>query len=194
MAVFRVTITGLQYGQVTIQNVLHFSQSDFAGPLLPVLQEIRDGWCSILAVAQVNSFGWRNISAVELGTTDSPTNLPVTVNGQDLGDPNNSMPTLSAKLRIHTGFAGRTGRGRTYVAGVRQAHWQFGQMTAAGITVWQARVNALKARYVGPGHTSLLSLGVLGRNVNPQFFHAADDLTLSLIPGIQRRRNLGVGI
>ena len=194
MAIFRCTLTGIQYNQVTIQNVLHFNWPDFAGAEILVCQELRDGWCTIVAAAQVNSFGWRNVSVYRVGSGVAPTNLPIVVGGQDIGDPNNSMPTLSAKMRIHTAVAGRTGRGRIYVAGVRQAHWQFGQMTAAGQTVWNARVTALKNRYVGVGATGPMTLGVMPRSEDFTQFKSADDLTLTIIPGQQRRRNLGVGI
>lgn len=194
MAVFRCTITATAYNQISVQNVVHFSWTDFAGPLSQVTTELVNGWITILRATQTNSIIYRNVSVYEVGTGVTPTNLPMNLQGQDLGDPNASMPVLAVKLRIRTGIAGRTGRGRIYVFGIRQAHWSFGQLTAAGITTWQGRVDALKQRYIGPNQTGPMNLGVMNRSDDPSAFKLADELTLSTIPGIQRRRNLGVGI
>lgn len=194
MAIFRVTLTMTQYQQIFMQNVLHFDWHDFAGPMSQVTTEIQTGWIEIMRQAQVSSIRYRNITVYQVGSGLTPTNLPLDLPGLDIADPNQSMPTLSVKMRIGTGIAGKKGRGRIYVPGVRQGHWVAGQLSAAGITTWTARANALIARYVGPTSSGPMVLGVSNRTEDVTAFKQADSLTVMVIPGCQRRRNLGVGI
>lgn len=194
MSKHRVTFTGTCWGTVTCQNVCHFDNPD--GVLTPaqIATELRDNWCTILAAGMMNTAGFRNITVAEVGSAASPYNLPVVVNGIDAVDPNTGTMAVNQKFRIHTPFAGRKGRGRIYLWGYRANLCSQGIVNATGITNMSIRLNALQARYVGVGHTSTLALGVMSRAGDGSAFHFADFLVLSLVPGVQRRRSVGVGI
>lgn len=195
MALMRATLTGVWINSVTMQNVIHLWNPDGTMSDLAVATELRDGWCTLLAAGQVNTFGWRNISVLRVGTTDTPTNLAVVVNGQDGTDNQGGSAVICVKFRLHTGFAGRHGRGRIYLPGYRSVYWSGGQLTSTGITNMTIRLNAIKARYVGPGNTGPVQLAVAPRSaVSEADMHLVDDISLSLTPGVQRRRNLGVGL
>lgn len=196
MPVVRVTFTGLSWGTINCQNVVAFSYGAASGlTSATVAAELRDNWCTLLAAGQGFNFGWRNISVYQVGSGLSPTNLPIVINGQDGVSPLDGTQVICMKFRILTATGGRKGRGRIYLPGYRQAYWSVGQMTATGITNMTARINAIKTRYVGEATaTSPLVLGVLPRGDDPTQFKMSTDLTLSLTPGIQRRRNLGIGI
>lgn len=194
MAVYRVTFSGIHYNQITCQNVVAFrDQTNLMNPLT-VAQELRDQWCTILAAGQTTQFGWRNISVRTIGSTASPFDLAIIVNGQDAADGSLAVPVITQKFRLHTAVAGKHGRGRIYLPGYRQSLWTGGQLNATGITNMTIRLNAITSRYVGPLMQSSLELGILRRGGTAADFIPVDFISLSLIPGVQRRRNLGVGI
>jgi len=194
MSTVRAVITGLAWSAITCQNVLHFRNPDGAVPLATICTELRDNWCTILAAGQTTQFGWRNISVQEVGSAVAPTNLAIVVNGIDATDPSGGTQVLCQKFRIHTPVAGRHGRGRIYLPGYRATLWSTGQLNATGITNMTIRLNAIKARYVGVSATGPITLGVLRRGGTTADFINADDLSLALVPGVQRRRSLGLGI
>src|ERR1044072_2243867 len=98
MSVHRVTFTGTWWGKVTPQNVVCFKNQDGLMSDLAIATELRDGWCTLLAVGQSNQFGWRNISVRRVGTNLAPFNLPVVVNGQDGVYNTNTIPTMAIKF------------------------------------------------------------------------------------------------
>lgn len=196
MPIIRVTFTGISWGAINSQNVCAFSYSSATFPTQAlVAAELRDNWCTILAAGQTNQFGWRNISIYEVGSGTAPFNLPIVVNGIDATDPTTGTQVLCQKFRIQTATGGRKGRGRIYLPGYRANLWSQGQLNATGITNMSIRLNAIKNRYVGIalGPSNIL-LGVLPRGDDPTKFLFATDLSLSLVPGVQRRRSLGIGI
>lgn len=194
MSVERVTFTGTHYGLVVCQNVVAFINPDGVLSVAAVATELRDNWCTLLAAGQTTQFGWRNITVDRVGSGLAPYNLPIAVNGLDGSDASAAVPVITQKFRIHTGVAGRKGRGRIYLPGYRQAYWVQGQLTATGITNMTIRLNAITARYVGGARTSQLGLGICKRGNDSTAYIPADFLSLSLTPGVQRRRNVGVGI
>lgn len=194
MAIYRVTFTGTHYGSITCQNVVTFKNQDGTLTEAQAAAELRDNWCTLLAAGQTTQFGWRNISVKNVDNALSPYNLPVVVNGVDASDASSAVPVITQKFRIHTPVAGRAGRGRIYLPGYRQAYWNQGILTATGITNMTVRLNAITARYVGALPPSGLQLGILKRNGTGPDFIACDFLSLSNTPGVQRRRNVGVGI
>jgi len=194
MATWRVTFTGIYNNSVTCQNVVAFDQPDSVLTDQQVANELRDNWLTIIAAGQVNTFAWRNISVTRLGSNTSPLNLAINVQGVDGVDNLGGTQITCVKWRIHTGLAGKRGRGRIYLPAFRSVYWSAGQLTATGITNITPRITAIKARYVGSGSSGPIKLGIQGRDLQAGGFIAADDISLSLTPGVQRRRNLGVGI
>jgi len=194
VSIERVTVTALWYGGMNVQNVIAFNNPDGFLTPLQVAQEIRDGWLTIIKAKQSAYLSWRDIAVDTIGDPSPPLHLPVNLGGADAVDSGLSHPVINWKLRVATTVGGKRGRGRIYIPGIRYSHWQFGQMTSFGVTDMQPVVDALKARYVGAGGTSDLFLGVLPRDGSSSDFLTATDITQSLTPGIQRRRNIGVGI
>lgn len=196
MPIVRVTFTGLAWGSINCQNVCAFSANAANYPTLAAIAaELRDGWCTLLAVEQNNSFVWKNIGVYEVGSGLASFNLPIVVPGQNIQGPLDGTQVVCMKFRILTATGGRQGRGRIYLPGFRAAYIQQGQLTTTGITQMTPRLNAIKARHVGIelGPTKVI-LGVLPRGDDPSKFKFSTDLSLSIIPGVQRRRSIGLGI
>jgi len=194
MGIIRVTFTGQRWAVINSQNVVAFDNVDDALNDASIAADLSGGWCTMLAAGQSNTFGWRNISIEHVGSGLAPANFPIVVNGLDGTSNTDGTEVVNQKFRIHTATAGRSGRGRIYLPGYRQTLWSSGQLNATGITNMTIRLNAIKGAYVGTGRTSTLWLGVLKRTGAAGDFKPAVNLTLSLTPGIQRRRNYGVGI
>lgn len=194
MSILRATITGTHYGTVTCQNVLHFDNPEPSLTLQQCANELRDNWCTTSAVARTSQFGFRSIKCEKLGSTETPFTLPIAINGSDLSDNSASMPPVCVKWILRTDHGGRKGRGRIYQAGYRAAYWQSGTLTATGITNITGHINTLMARYMVGG------TGPLKLKVGPRVYTSDSDyryvtsVQLSLTPGIQRRRTVGVGI
>lgn len=194
MSRHRVTFTGTVWGTVTCQNVVHFDNPDGLLTNAQIAAELRDNWCVLLCAGMMNTAGFRNITVATVGSAVSPYNLPVVVNGIDAVDPTTGTMAVNQKFRIHTPTAGRKGRGRIYLWGYRANLVSQGIVNATGITNMTIRLNAIQARYVGIGHTGPIALGVMPRGGASADFIFADFLVLSLVPGVQRRRSVGVGL
>lgn len=191
--IFRITLTGTLYASVTFQNVIAFEEVGGPRTDQDIANEMTLQWCQILANGMVNTAGWRNVKIERVGSNASPFNLPIVVNGVDGVGNNEVQPAIAIKWRIHTATPGRTGKGRIYLCGYRNQLFTSGQLNGTGITNMNVRLNAIKTRYLA-GNAVVLKLGVLPRGNNPEAFKAATDITMPLIPGCQRRRNLGIGI
>jgi len=116
MATWRVTFTGIYNNSVTCQNVVAFDQPDSVLTDQQVANELRDNWLTIIAAGQVNTFAWRNISVTRLGSNTSPLNLAINVQGVDGVDNLGGTQITCVKWRIHTGLAGKRGRGSNLLA------------------------------------------------------------------------------
>lgn len=193
MTVFRVTLTGIRWGKLTMQNCLHFEDISSLMTDEQVATEIRTQWCTMWAVRQASTFGWRNISIFRPGTSFTPSNFPIVVNGTDGVDASGGTNVTGLKIRILTAFAGKRGRGRFYLPAVRDQYIEFGEYNAQAITNITPTITAVESRYKSPGGSGPIHLGVRGRGTNDEF-HPMIALSMSVIPGIQRRRNIGVGI
>ena len=194
MTIFRVTLTGIRWAQVTMQNVLHFEDLSSVMTDDQVMLEIRDNWCQMWATHQSNTFGWRNISIQRIGAVASPANYPIVINGQDGVDNLGGSCVTNLKIRIHTNFPGRKGRGRFFLPAVRDQYIESGQFNQQAIANITPTIDAVGERYCNIQATGPLQLGVMGRGPENSGFHPSTGLHMSLVPGIQRRRNLGVGI
>ncbi len=191
--IIRVTTTFLWYGQ-QMQNVMHFNNRDGVLSLSQCADDIQTNWVNRVRV-QIDDDG--KFTAITVRNMDNLTVAPFTkaisiLGGADHG--NQQVPYLSMVLQIYTGVAGKHGRGRIYLPGVSWAHTQNGTFTAQAFTDWNSAtcLNAVRAAYLSPSGTSNLVLGV--RNRSDGTFLSATELLIRTVPGVQRRRNIGVGI
>lgn len=194
MAIYRITLTGIRWGSVTMQNVLHFDDEGRGLTDDQVMIEMRDHWCTMWSTIQSNTFGWRNISIQRIGAVITPANYPIVVNGQDGVDNLGGTCVTNLKIRIKTSFPGKAGRGRFYLPAIRDIYWEMGQLEQNAINNLLVPVTNVHNRYAALQQLGPLKIGVLRRGGSAPDFHAATGLHMSLTPGIQRRRNVGVGV
>jgi hypothetical protein len=190
----RVTTTFLWMGQ-QMQNVLHFSNPDGVLSLAAVASDIEANWIGNLRSAVDNRGKWINIGVRNLDDLNvAPYNKAVSITPiNDHGD--QQVPYMACIIRIRTGVAGKAGRGRVYVPGLATAHTQNGVISTGGFQQWDEPGGVLhyvKLAYLASSTVSPLQIGVY--HLADHSFTGATDLTLNPVPGVQRRRNIGVGI
>jgi hypothetical protein len=193
MSIFRVTFTGIRWSSVIMQNCIHFSSDPDPMTDDQVHLELVNNWLQVLRPLQSNTFIWNSLSVLRPGTNFTPSTFPISVQGTDAVDNQSGTCVTNLKIRILTAFAGKKGRGRFYLPAIRDQWFLNGLVQQQALTAFQPAINTLKARYVGVGAAGPLQVGVMGRGPEAEF-HAAENLVMSNVPGIQRRRNIGIGI
>lgn len=195
MSNHRVTISGVWYLQ-TFQNVLHFHNADGLMTPSAIANDVLNNWVQKFKLRQVSSLKYTNILVQNEDNPDlAPFSLAIDVPGTHFNE--DRMPSFTCLvLKKLTERAGRHGRGRTFLAGPSTDDAQVGILTSSFIAGFATNcLNPVKAAYVGPGHTSALDLCVK-ENVagGPDIYHPLIDLQLRNTYGVQRRRNIGVGV
>lgn len=194
MSVLKITTSGTYLGAV-MQNVLHFDNPDGVTTLDAAAADIRDNWAALMRNAHCSGFTYTNISVRDVSSPASQTlNLPYSAAG--VGEPSAPHMVLAFILTLRGAAAGRHGRGRVYIAAPRSGWVTNSQMTAAGMSYMQTNViNPIAARFVGSGRTSNLQLCIADYGGgDPPVLTSVTSLVLRQYMGVQRRRNINVGI
>lgn len=192
MSTERVTITATFFGQ-TIQNVIHCNNPDGALTGPQVAAEFRDNWINNVRTQQCQSLVYRSVLVQRLpALANVPYTLGVSIAGVFGDDP--MHPCLCMIFRLHTQRAGKHGRGRLYIAGNRGTGTvgAAGLVNAGNLAVWVALAATLEARFKSGG-SGPLTIGVWDKSAGGTL-SLIDGITCPNRVGIQRRRNIGVGI
>jgi len=191
MSVWRATLTGTMYNQ-KMQNVLHFNNQDNAMPVATMAQHLRNEFILDLRTIQNVNFSWNSIQLQELVLNPAPpyvealTNMPGGLAG--LGAP----PFVCGLFSIRTGIGGRSGRGRFYMGGVHQESVSNGQLHPNALLAYQDVANFIKNRFKVGGSIAM-TMVVCNRDIPPSQAGMINIVARSQF-GVQRRRNINVGI
>jgi len=196
---FRVVITGVLNGAIN-QNVLHFKKAGAVWPTdgAALCADIRDNWLGgTNGVRQglITLQKWTLIQAYNRDTIgDVPVSLSINVTGAKVGNGTQSFGFSAILIRLRAASGGKRGRGRCYLPGIDPSTWNAGVMSQTEIDAWTPRLAQLTTRYVGASPSSGFQLVVAPKSgVNPTT-QAVVRLELATVPGVQRRRNIGVGV
>jgi hypothetical protein len=184
----------LLYGQ-TCQNVLHFINPD--GVLTPqqIASDVVTNWITPLKAQQPFQLSYFNILVQNIDTpTEAPYSLAVAIAGTRAGE--DRMPSFACwVLKLLTGFRGRHGRGRVYIAGVYTDSVQLGICTPTFRTQFETnQITPIMNAYGPTGSGSPLSLAVRAQSGSGFELHPIASIQLRSTLGTQRRRNIGIGI
>jgi len=191
MSVLRATIKGTFFGQ-QVMNVLHFNKPDLVeAELLTLANDLRDNWCETLKSLLGQEAYFLGIQVRNIENNSWPAR-EIAFSKQGLaGGIANTFPFACFIMRIQTGTFGRAGRGRIYIWGIGPGSMSGGILLPAVTTNWQTWLTQITNRYCLAGST--YRLGVCPRAA-PQDFKSAISVSLSPKAGVQRRRNIGVGV
>lgn len=195
MALFRVTISALTFGQLC-QNVLFFQKTDavVATDMSLLADDIDANWIEQSRnplASDVNYFQIKvdHFTGSPGAATFTKNIIKTGGNGFDSSCPLN----VAWVLRLETGLSGRQFRGRVYLPGLRPGYCTSGLVNATGQALWPTRITNLKARYTDTSHTSTFDLVLHHRGNDPTAIVHINDIVLRTTPGSMRRRMLGVG-
>lgn len=193
MAHYRVTVTGFLFGQ-TCQNVIHLEDPDGAVGLATTCTLIRDNWVNKHTINQGNNVRYTNILASDADNPAvAPFSLTIDRSGQGLSA--ERCPSFACfVMKLLTAVGGRHGRGRVFFPGPAPDNFQFGVLTSGFITQWNDNVITPIMAAFGPSGSTALRLCVRARMPDGPDYNRVVSCQLRPVLGVQRRRNIGVGI
>ncbi len=197
--VFQFTLVSSYQGQ-TCENVVHMRAINITIPTPAQFQASIDTWFSFQRQVQVNAVFYRpcRIKQMTPIAFDETLILPSAPNGNDGGVGANT--TLSVVITKRTGVAGKTHRGRFYLAGY-PASWGVDRVTTGGgPTALGSFAGQLLGAFGEGGTDPNFVAGVYSRVIGGSFpFTVAGWQPITrwdpqLLVGNQRRRRLDRGI
>lgn len=194
MARIRAVISGIHFGQVC-ENVLHLKELDPPRTMQQIAADLDTGYVNAVRSRQSSNFVWTNILVQNL---DDPLvaafSLTISKQGQDFNSASIS-PVMAYVIKLSTNRAGRHGRGRIYVPAVHFNALDQGFFSAALQASFKTTVtDVLFAEYGLHNPPNQITLCVRERGPGVDEFHPVVAMQLRASPGVQRRRNMGVGI
>lgn len=187
---YRVTISALMYSQ-SVLNVLSFlgPVADL-GAQTTLANEVTTIWINQVKTLQGAALNYVAVKVEALGTTLPPHIKTINIPGVQQFD-NELDPCNAFIIRLRTGFAGRTGRGRVYIASVMKGFYRNGLVTQTLIDAWDQVFGNIMGN---TGFGSSPYILCVGNKSGPLVFHPVMSLQVAPTLGHQRRRNIGVGI
>lgn len=189
--IIRCTLSMTLYSQV-MQNVLHLENTtEFYTPTA-IVADLTNAWINQVKGFQNPLLHYFNVAVKNMDdSTGTTTNVPVDVFGGGFFG-SQTIPTNAVLVQIRTATGGRSGRGRVFIAGLHSGAYENGIWNASTVTALNSFMANVKG-FLITGTGSNLRIGVMPRT-DPGSFKRATDLVVGPRPGVQRRRNIGVGI
>lgn len=189
--IFRITTIGLMYGQ-QIQNQFHLLGPS-ADPLelQTIAQHVRDNWLAEIRLRHTQALRYNTIK-VRLLESQFPTHSETVNIAGNFGFDDEVSTVLAFILRLRSGVIGRKGRGRLYIGGVLKGWTHNGLVDESQINLWNITIGALMGVY-GPNGSSPYRLTIVPQKPP---FTTNEVTTMQVAPtlGVQRRRNIGIGV
>lgn len=187
----RVTLFARLYGQM-INNVIGFEWKVPGAQTYDQLgADIKTNVVDQLANVCRTQIQWYQMILKKTDGNDAPFTYVFTPkNGVNGGDP--IYPAYNTMIfSLRTAVAGREGRGRFYLSGFA-GQIQNGLHEAFQLNGAIIAANNMMTRYGPSGTSTALQLAILNRAGT--IYRHVTAITPKATPGVQRRRNLGVGV
>lgn len=194
MSNHRVTVSALYGGQLC-QNVLHFINLDGVKTPQQIANSVLVNWVRKVKVQQTNALTNFNILVQNADNPGlAPFSLAIQEPGTGLGE--SRYPTFACMvLKYLTNFGGRSGRGRSFIPGIPTDFIQNWVFSAAAITGFTTNVITPVLAAWGPTGNDGMSLCVRGKaGENSWEYHPIIAINARTQVGVQRRRNVGIGV
>lgn len=192
MGVARVTIGQTWFGQV-VQNVIHLDYGEVAYNPANIKTAIETLWIPPIRPMQLSTLKYvllqiRNMHDVG-GLTSS---YVINITGS-AGSAVEGWGPLCYLWSLQTLTGGHRGKGRIYLAGCYPGNVVTGRFISASMDQQVAAIATLSTRFLGATPTSGFNLTVCKREELPAS-NPVVNIVPRDVPGVQRRRNIGVGI
>jgi hypothetical protein len=184
----RAVINGICVGITTVTTVRWANTAVSLADKQALANEIRDFFIPNFMIGCSASMNFVSIFITDDDNTgDSPYVLPINKVGSGTQGPTQ----VAVQLNLLSGVAGRRGRGRLFVPGIRDVSFPGSQLSSSLLLTGQNQINILKGRYCGNASTPWF-LGVHSRKDN--LTRPVVDITLNNLPSALRSRKVNVGI
>ncbi|HEY9758858.1 MAG TPA: hypothetical protein V6C97_27060 [Oculatellaceae cyanobacterium] len=189
--IFRVTTISRMYGQ-EIQNVFHLLGPS-ADPLemSAIADHVAANWIVQIKNRQSAAVVYSTVKVRLLESQFPPFVKTINIPGAWNFDDEIST-VLSFILRLRSNEIGKRGRGRMYIAGVLKGWTTNGLVDSDIIVSWNSTIANLMGVY-GPGGSGNYRLTICPSKAP---FSTREVTSMQVAPtlGVQRRRNIGIGV
>ena len=191
MTIYRVVLDHTMYNQ-QLQNVLHFTHASSDPQTMELLaDDVVVNWIGHIRVNMSACIQWNRIRVQMLESQFATFEKIINIKGV-FGDDFELNSFACFILRLRTATIGRNGRGRQYLSGVLKGWTDKGFVISDVINAWNVQLEGIMEAY-GANGTSDFDLVVCNKTAP---FSAKTVTNIQLAPtlGVQRRRNIGVGV
>ena len=165
MAFHRVTMSQLCQARV-MQNVLCIEDPGGTVTQDNIAAAILNFWIPVVKVVQWNQTQWVEIIVSQMFVGPTPPTHKMSINVVGTGGTSKAMGWSAWKLRFQTGLAGRTQRGRYFIAGIAQGPIDLTAETigSTSIATFNAIVQNVMTNWVTGGSALGLKLCIAHKN------------------------------
>lgn len=193
MGYARVTINQTWFSQVC-QNVLHF---DYGGASAydpaAINSAIGTYWIPAIRGMQLATVNYFKVQVRDMSVAGGlTTDYAYNVNGGS-GSAVEGWGPLCYLWSFRTAAGGHSGLGRCYFTGCYPGNVVTGRFSSASMDQQNTIAALITTRFLGSSPTSGIHLAICPRTTFPDG-KLVTSLIVRQVPGVQRRRNIGVGI
>lgn len=194
MALIRTITTSLYQGQ-RIQNVMVFKKTDFVTADLNTLaQTLRDQWWFRIKAQQNVGFAYQSITCQEIKSPPEPPFFLSIIGNTGALAGEGYHPSIAMIYTFRTAFATKAGRGRIYIGGIHGQSIQSGQFHPTVAASFALIATQLQAIFCTGGSSPFLLMVGPRLSTDPTDYKQVGQIISRPICGIQRRRNINVGV
>jgi hypothetical protein len=193
MTILRATLFQSYQGQI-LENVLIFQgggQGD-ASEMEALADDVQNGWIALVKTEQVTDLRYFQVKVEALGSFLAPFLKTMNIAGTNGGN-NNDKTTYAHVIRKRTGFAGKSGRGRSYIGGIANNADQNSFLDQGRLNSWASVLFEIMAVF-GDGGTSSFRLGITSKVDPANHFKQVTSLQIAPQYSNVQRRKVGRGI
>ena len=190
--VWRLTLIGSYGGTEQAMMTMHVLMKSGSGTFAGAAAYITTNLIQLLKTKQSNAFRWDEIRGLTVNTSPPRAELYNTgfpIAGTLASDPNVHQVALIVSTKTY--YAGRSYRGRNYIPATTEVAVTAGLFDNATVDAVQVYYDDLVAALGGTGANPDYQWGVWSEKL--QAFNAIADTIVRNIPGVVRRRRVGVG-
>lgn len=190
--VWRASVQGSHGGSELAIVTWHFRMLSAADPTATIGAYLKVQWCDCVKAYQSNQFRWDQINLLRVNASPPisaqyTTGFPVAGSGANGETPHQTAIVITSK----TQYAGRSYRGRHYLPGLDQFDFLQGIVTTTCKNALQTYYDDIVAGTGAGGSNTDIRWVVWSQKLLA--YTDVNDAVVRTVPGVQRRRRVGVG-
>lgn len=191
--IWRLSLIGSHLGTELAVMTMHIRMKTGSGTFAGACAYLKTNLIDLLKTQQSNTFRWDEIRGLTVNLTPPRADLYNTgFPAAGVSSTEEPPHQVAAVVSVKTAYAGRSYRGRNYIPALHEGCWTAGLLTSA-------TGNAIQTYY----DDLVAALGASGSNADYQWVVWSEklqqgnpvvDTIVRDVPGVIRRRRVGVGV